>query len=112
LKPAEPAVAPVSNLSGRWDVEIKYAASTTTHTLHLQQNENRLEGLHQGNFVTRDISGTISGDTVSLSSNVTERHGDSLVYRFNGKVTGDSMAGALDLGEYLAATWTARRPAR
>jgi L-seryl-tRNA(Ser) seleniumtransferase len=91
-------------------VAIKYAASGTTHRLQLQQNGNRLDGIHQGNFLTRDITGTISGDVVTLSSNVTERHGDALSYRFRGKVSGESMAGDLDLGEYRTATWTARRP--
>ena len=112
LKPAEPPVPPGANLSGRWEVEIQYAASTTTHTLHLQQNGNRLEGTHQGDFLARDISGTISGDIVTLASNVTERHGDSLTYRFSGKVSGETMAGTLDMGEYLNATWTARRHSR
>jgi uncharacterized pyridoxal phosphate-dependent enzyme len=110
LKPVETPAAPASNLSGHWDVEIKYAASGTTHRLHLQQNGNRLDGIHQGNFLTRDITGTISGDTVTLSSNVAERHGDSLNYRFRGKVSGDTLSGDLDLGEYRTATWTARRP--
>ncbi len=40
--------------------------AATTHTLHLQQNGNRLEGTHQGNFLARDIAGTMSGDTVTL----------------------------------------------
>ena len=110
LKPVETPATPASNLSGGWDVEIKYAASGTTHRLHLQQTGNRLDGIHQGNFLTRDITGTISGDTVTLSSNVAERHGDSLNYRFRGKVSGDTLSGDLDLGEYRTATWTARRP--
>ena len=80
------------------------------HHLQLQQNGNRLQGMHQGNFLTRDISGTINGDAVSLASSVTERHGDALSYRFTGKVSGDTMTGSLDMGEYRAATWTARRP--
>ncbi len=112
LKPVETPAPPASNLAGRWEIEIRYAASTTTHTVHLQQNGNRLEGIHQGNFLSRDITGTISGDIVTLASNVTERHGDSLSYRFSGKVSGESMAGTLDMGEYLNATWTARRPSR
>ena len=112
LKPVETPAPPASNLAGRWEIEIRYAASTTTHTVHLQQNGNRLEGIHQGNFLSRDITGTISGDIVTLASNVTERHGDSLSYRFSGKVSGESMAGTLDMGEYLSATWTARRPSR
>ena len=64
---------------------------------------------HQGDFLTRDLSGTIAGDAVRLSSTVTERHGDSLNYRFSGKLSGDAMSGVLEMGEYLSATWTARR---
>ena len=110
LKAPEPELAPAANLSGRWQVEIRYAASTTTHGLHLQQNGNRLEGIHQGDFLSRDVAGSISGDIVTLASSVTERHGDALNYRFSGKVSGATMEGTLSLGEYLGATWTAKRP--
>lgn len=109
VKPAETPMAPVADLSGRWEVEIQYAASRGTHTLHLQQNGNRIEGTHQGNFLGRDVSGTINGNQIALSSVVTERHGDALTYRFSGKLSGDTLGGSLDMGEYLAATWTARR---
>ena len=107
--PAAAAAAPSIDVSGRWDVEIKYAASTAVHTLHLYQDGNRLSGLHQGNYLTRDISGTIEGTALRLASIVTERHGDALTYRFSGTVAGNSMSGSLDLGEYLSATWTARK---
>jgi hypothetical protein len=109
LKPADAPAPPVANMSGRWEVEIQYVASRATHSLYVHQDGNRLEGLHQGDFLTRNISGTINGDAVSLASNVTERHGDALSYRFTGKVSGESMSGTLDMGEYRAATWTARR---
>jgi uncharacterized pyridoxal phosphate-dependent enzyme len=109
LKATEAPAAPVTNLSGRWGVEIQYAATGATHTLHLQQSGNRLEGTHQGDFLVRDITGSISGDAISLESVVTERHGDALTYRFNGTISGDTMTGTLDMGEYLNATWTARR---
>jgi L-seryl-tRNA(Ser) seleniumtransferase len=111
LKPSEPVLEPAANLSGRWQVEIRYAASTSTHSLHLQQIGNRLEGIHQGNFLTRDIAGSINGDQVTLASTVTERHGDALNYRFSGKVSGETIDGTVSLGEYLGATWIARRPA-
>jgi L-seryl-tRNA(Ser) seleniumtransferase len=111
LKPAATPVTPVANLAGRWEIEIQYTASSSTHMLHLQQNGNRIEGVHQGNFLTRDIAGAIDGDTVSIASTVSERHGDALTYRFSGTVRGEAMSGTLDMGEYLAATWTARRPA-
>ena len=111
LKPAEPPVAPVADVSGQWNVDIQYAAGRARHSIHLRQNGNSLEGMHQGDFVSREISGTINGDSISLASNVTERHGDALSYRFTGKVAGESISGSLDLGEYRTATWTARRPA-
>jgi D-glucosaminate-6-phosphate ammonia-lyase len=108
-KPVETPGAPSANLSGRWDVEIQYAASSGVHSLHLQQDGSRLQGTHQGPFLSRDISGTIDGDAVALASVVTERHGDALNYRFSGKAAGDTMSGTLNMGEYLTATWSARR---
>ncbi|MEO5742891.1 MAG: hypothetical protein ABIS29_20075, partial [Vicinamibacterales bacterium] len=83
-----------------------------THTLHLQQDGNRLEGTHQGDFLAREISGTIDGDIVTLASIVTERHGDALTYRFSGRVADQTLSGSLDMGEYLDATWTAQRSRR
>jgi L-seryl-tRNA(Ser) seleniumtransferase len=107
---AAAVVAPAAaEVSGQWDVQIEYLASASTHTLHLKQNGNRLEGSHQGDFVSRDLTGTIEGNAVQISSSYTERHGDALSFRFTGTVEGDAMTGTLDMGEYLAATWTARR---
>jgi L-seryl-tRNA(Ser) seleniumtransferase len=105
---AAPA-APAADLSGRWDVRIDYVASASTHTLHLRQTGNRIEGTHQGDFVSRDVSGTIDGAAVQLSSAYSERNGDSLSFRFTGTVTANEMSGALDMGEYLTGKWTAKR---
>ncbi|HEX6462916.1 MAG TPA: hypothetical protein VFZ98_00630, partial [Vicinamibacterales bacterium] len=102
-------MSPGADISGQWDVRVDYVASTSTHTLHLRQIGNRVEGTHQGDFVSRDLSGTIDGSRVQLSSSYTERHGDSLSFRFTGDITGSEMAGTLDMGEYLAAKWSARR---
>lgn len=107
-----PAVSPApaaADLSGHWTVEIQYAASAATHHITVVQDGGRLSGSHRGNYVTRDLQGTVSGDRVAFGSTVTERTGDSLVYRFSGTVAGDTMSGALDMGEYLGATWTAAR---
>jgi uncharacterized pyridoxal phosphate-dependent enzyme len=108
-KAAEAPQPAAANLSGQWEIEIQYAASRTTHTVHLEQNGNDVRGTHRGDFLARDIAGTIDGSAVTLTSIVTERHGDSLRYRFTGTVAHDTMSGSLDLGEYLGATWTARR---
>jgi uncharacterized pyridoxal phosphate-dependent enzyme len=101
--------APAVDLTGQWDVHIEYAANTSNHTLHLKQVDNRIEGTHQGDFVSRDLAGTIDGNSVQISSSYTERHGDALSFRFIGTTAADGMSGTLDMGEYLMAKWSARR---
>ena len=50
------------------------------------------------------------GAEVEIRSVITEKEdGNALSYTFTGAVTGDTMSGPLDLGEYLQARWTARR---
>jgi L-seryl-tRNA(Ser) seleniumtransferase len=107
---APPPGAPASDISGQWDVRIDYLAGASTHTLHVRQTGNRIEGSHQGDFVSRDLSGTIDGNAVQIASAYTERHGDALSFRFTGTIAGgDTMSGTLDMGEYLTATWTAKK---
>jgi L-seryl-tRNA(Ser) seleniumtransferase len=106
---ADPPASPAADLTGQWDVQIEYAASTSRHTLSLRQRKNDIDGAHGGEFVSRDLTGTIDGDAVQIRSHYGETNGDALSYTFSGKVSGDEMAGTLDLGEYLDARWTARR---
>jgi uncharacterized pyridoxal phosphate-dependent enzyme len=106
-----PPAPPAADLSGTWDVRIRFAASTSTHALNLRQQGNELEGTHQGDFVTRDARGTIDGDKVSIRSDYPESHGDELVYTFTGTLSGDEMSGEASLGEYLKARFSATRHA-
>jgi L-seryl-tRNA(Ser) seleniumtransferase len=107
--PVVETVAPAADLTGRWTVRIEYAAGSSTHALHLRQRGNDIDGTHQGDFVARDLAGTISGSDVRLRSNHGGQTGDALSFTFTGKVSGEDMSGDLDMGEYLAAKWTARR---
>src|SRR5438445_6621645 len=111
-KDETPAPArPSADVSGPWDVRVEYAAGTSTHGFNLRQKDNDVDGAHRGDFVTRDVTGTIDGDNVRLRSALTESTGDAVSYTFTGKVTGDEMAGTLDMGEYLGGRWTAKRRA-
>jgi uncharacterized pyridoxal phosphate-dependent enzyme len=105
---ASPA-SPVADLSGQWSVRIEYAAGASTHVFHLRQRAHDIDGSHQGEFVSRDLSGTIHGDVVRLRSTYGEQHGDALSFSFTGKADADAMSGTLDMGEYLRATWSATR---
>jgi L-seryl-tRNA(Ser) seleniumtransferase len=103
----KPKATPAGDLTGAWDVRIQYAASESTHRLHVRQRGNDLDGTHQGDFLSRDLRGTIDGDRVRIRS--AYDHGDALEYTFSGTLHGDEMGGELDLGEYLAARWSAKR---
>ena len=103
------AAPPAADLTGTWEVRIQYAASASTHALHLRQRGNVIEGMHQGDFVTRAARGTIDGDAVRIRSDYPESHGDALGFTFSGRLAGDEMGGELDMGEYQKASWTAKR---
>jgi L-seryl-tRNA(Ser) seleniumtransferase len=103
---------PVADLSGQWQVVIEYAAGSSKHLLSLRQRGNEIDGSHHGDFVTRDLSGTIDGSALRVRSSYTEERGDSLNYTFSGVLEGDEIRGSVDLGEYLGARFTARRKAR
>jgi uncharacterized pyridoxal phosphate-dependent enzyme len=105
---AETSAAAV-DLTGRWHVRIEFAAGSSAHVLHITQKGNAIVGTHQGDFVARDLAGTISGSDVRVRSNYGGQTGDALSFTFTGTASGDAMSGDLDMGEYLGAKWTARR---
>ena len=111
--PTAPPAAPATDLTGTWSVKIQYAASTSTHALHLAQKGNDVQGSHQGDFTSREVMGKIDGDNVTFRSAQGEQTGDSLNYSFTGKLAKngaeEQMTGTLEMGEYLSATWTATR---
>ena len=97
-----------ADVSGRWDVRVKFAMGEAGHLLFLQADGNRVVGTHVGSVQRGPLQGTIDGDTISFQS-VLSVEGSKLGYSFRGRIRGDRMEGALDLGEYPAATWTAVR---
>jgi len=110
LKSQEAPKAPVTDLTGVWDVQIEFRASAGDHTLSLHQQGGRIQGIHRGEFVARDLTGVIDGDSVRLQSRLPERAiGNALSFTFSGKVEGEMMSGELDMGEYMKARWSAKR---
>jgi L-seryl-tRNA(Ser) seleniumtransferase len=107
----KPAAPPVADVSGAWELQIQFAAAASTHALQLRQRGGDVEGAHQGDFITRELTGSVDGDSVRLRSFVGESTGDALSFTFTGRIAGEEMSGTLDMGEYLNATWTARRRA-
>jgi seryl-tRNA(Sec) selenium transferase len=100
--------APAGNITGRWDVEVAFFSSKSTHTLMLEQEGNQLRGSHKGDFSTREIFGSIEGDQIKLQS-TDYKPGDAITFTFVGALSGDTISGPVFLGEYLKANFTAKR---
>lgn len=105
-KPA-PAV-PAVNLAGSWEVEVQYEVGSAKHQLQLATSGNSISGSHRGWAYHGQVRGRIDGDRVEFRSSI-PAEGQHLSYTFRGTAAQGSMSGALDLGEYGKARWTARR---
>ncbi|MBI1355512.1 MAG: aminotransferase class V-fold PLP-dependent enzyme [Acidobacteria bacterium] len=95
-------------VEGQWDFEMGYLLSPAHHKIVFEQDGDGLLGLHEGDRTGGDLSGWVDGDTVHFSS----RHpweGTSIGFNFTGKVSGDTMTGEVDMGEYFTAPFTAKR---
>ena len=109
-KAEAPMKAPAADLSGRWQVDIEFYTSKSTHTFIIEkQDGNWLQGTHQGEFnAPRALLGTIDGDQVKFQSRFSAP-GDSVTMTFHGTVSGDTMTGEIDMIEYINAKFTAKR---
>lgn len=107
--------APSVNLSGLWDVDVKFFSSTIRHTINIQQDGNWINGTHKSQFDERNIGGTLEGNQLKLSSTM-QRPGDRITFYFSGTVSSDKMSGDIHMGEYRTAKFTAvkntEKPAR
>lgn len=102
--------APSSDISGQWDLKMKFSASTVDQTLIIEQKESELIGTHIASIGSRDLDGTLHGNSVLIRSSYT-KDGVRINFTFTGIVNGDKMEGKASLGEYEDAEWTAQRHA-
>jgi len=101
--------APASaDLSGQWDVETKFYASTVNQTFMFEQSGNTLQGTYTGSLGPRDLTGSLSGGEIIIRSTI-GLDGARVHSFFTGKISGDTMEGELSVGEYGKATWKAKR---
>lgn len=97
-----------ADISGEWDLEMIFAASTVNQRLVIQQENTELKGTHFASIGPREISGTLHGDTILMRSSYTLQ-GMRINFEFRGRVGADSMEGEVSLSEYGMASWRAKR---
>lgn len=96
------------DLSGQWDLQMKFSASTVEQSLIIEQKGNEFVGTHIASIGSRDIEGTLHGKMVLMRSSYT-RDGVRINYTFTGSTDGKTMQGKVSLSEYGDAEWSATR---
>jgi L-seryl-tRNA(Ser) seleniumtransferase len=104
----QPASGETGSFAGEWDLKIDYVYGSARHKLSIQQAGTRLTGKHEGETLQGDLRGSVSGNEARFRSSH-RIEGTSIGYNFVGKVEGNTLSGAVALGEYGEARWTATR---
>jgi L-seryl-tRNA(Ser) seleniumtransferase len=106
----KPSGAP-ADVSGQWDLHIDFVLGSVDHNVFFEQKDDNLMGSHVGEMTSGNLRGWVEGNEVHFAS----RHryeGSGFGYTFEGKLSGDTMEGEAELGEYSPygpVKWTAKR---
>lgn len=100
--------APGGNVGGRWDVTMEFFSGNSIHQFTLEQDGNWIQGTHVSDFAQQDVVGMIEGNDIKLRSNY-RTPGDGITYMFSGVLKGSEFSGSVYMGEYLTASFTARK---
>ncbi len=105
--PVLPAVRPRS-LAGDWAVTIQYLRGQGEQKFTLEQSGSEVTGMQHGEFYSGKLQGQVHGDHVELRSSM-DVPGNAIRWTFTGTASGNRMSGAVNMGEYGPAKWTAVR---
>ncbi len=99
---------PVAQLAGTWNVTIHYERGVGHQQFVLEQSGTSLSGDQKGEIFHAALHGTVEADHVTLSS-MMKQNGSQVPFNFTGVAAGGTFSGAVKMGEYGAATFTATK---
>jgi len=95
-------------VSGRWDVDLKFGRGEARHIVFLEQSGDRVVGTHRGETLSGELQGSVNGQRVRFRSSH-RYEGTSISYTFDGILSEGALAGTVGLGEYGTAKFTAKK---
>lgn len=97
---------PSASVNGRWDLVIDYFSSKSDHVVYFEQDGNWIKGIHKTDFSVREISGSMEGNEIKFLS---PGRRPAVSYTFSGTISGDTISGKIDMGEFLTANFTGKK---
>lgn len=108
MKPDAVTTGATASVAGDWKVLMEFTRSSATHALKLEQDGNKLVGMHQGEYYGGKVTGQVAANTIKFHSNH-RVHGTQLSYDFTGVLQNGVISGTVNMGEYGTAKFTARK---
>lgn len=102
--------APTGDVGGLWEAELRFSVGSARHTFYLDPKGNNISGQYTGRLVKGPLRGHIDGNQVEFSGGG-RIEGASLRYTYKGTFDGNQISGAVELGEYGTARFSATRRA-
>jgi len=96
------------DVTGTWTMIVESSYGSGSPTFTLTQEGESITGTYEGLFGEAPVTGTIKGDEVTLSIEVTAQ-GQDMRVDYVGTVDGDTMAGKVLFGELGEATFEGTR---
>jgi len=96
------------NIKGEWSIILTFVAGKAHHTVIIDQDGERLSGIYKGEFKEGPLRGTIKGNTIDFTGFL-KHEATGVSFHYSGTISGTTMQGTVDMGEYWTATWTAER---
>lgn len=102
------ALAADANVTGEWTMTVETQAGSGTPTFSLKQEGTNVTGSYKGQLGEAPVTGTVSGNEVTLKYNV-EGQGQSMTVTYTGTVDGNTMKGKVVLGDFGDGTFTGKK---
>jgi hypothetical protein len=98
-------VAVAADVTGTWIMNVQTSAGSGSPTFVLVQKGDALSGTYKGQLGEAQVTGTVTGDDVTIEYKV-EGQAGSLAVKYWGKTDGKTMTGKVSLGQLGDGTFT------
>ncbi len=92
-----PLAAPSVDLSGEWEVRVRFLHGERVHKVRLVQSGNAISGEQHSQLFEGGVTGQIEGAAVALNFG-TRYEGSNIRYNFAGEAGATAMSGTVNLG--------------
>jgi hypothetical protein len=108
ILPLLATAADQQDVTGTWTMTVETAMGSGSPTFTLAQEGETVTGTYEGYFGEVPVAGTIEGDEVTLSIEVTAQ-GQDMEIDYVGTVDGDTMTGKVLFGDLGEGTFSGTR---